>query len=165
MLLYGWGSSDSVMWPCSLELANSKKVVPLAFQLGVFTLQKLGTLQGSEGKQWQFSVVDSVLRTVTGSEKDCSFGPGLPYKASRRGENGSAWRTMMGGSFCNDWGRKASSQGWFVCRSPETGGMCYCRSILKCEVREAGCRRWEGGWAWPKTGTILFLEAGFHCSS
>lgn len=55
-----------------------------------------------------------------------------------------------GGGFCNDWGRKASSQGWFVYRSPETGRMCCCRSILECKVRGASCRRVGGGGWGPR---------------
>lgn len=71
-----------------------------------------------------------MLRTVTGSEKDLLLWSWLVLQSFEEGREQKCLEDDDGGSFCNDWGIKASSQEWFVCRSPETGGMCYCRSIL-----------------------------------
>lgn len=69
-----------------------------------------------------------MLRTVTGSEKDCSFVPGLPYKASRRGENRSTWKTMMGAVSAMTGGE----------RHPARGGLCAEAQRLEgCVIAEA----------------------------
>lgn len=61
-----------------------------------------------------------MLRTVAG-EKDRSSGPGSSYKASWRGENMSAWRTMMGAVSAVTGGE----------RHPARGGLCADAQRLK----------------------------------
>lgn len=106
-------------------------------------LQELGTLQCSEGTQWQGNAVTSVLRTYRIREGALLW-PWLVVLQSfvvGRAQKCLEEEDMVEGISAMTKGERHFSQRCFVLRSPKTGGMCRCRSVLKCEVTGADGRR------------------------